>query len=583
MIDKSLFALPGIKKMLLLLTGFAVATGMAVLGQAFALSSAINNLWLGGALANQSTWIALFLLSFIGVQAVTYLQDLILDKWAYKQADALRSQLITTVFSKGPELVQNSGTGNVTTQLLEGVEQVENYLRLILQKIVRILIVPLLLLIPVFILDWVSGIAMVIVFPSIIFYMAILGRVAQEKAAAQHRGFTLLSNHFINSLRGIDTLKLFGVSKQHGKNIYAVSEKYRKATIKTLRIATLSSSVLDLFATLSLAAVAILLGLRLLDGSLALFPALTVLVIAPEYFKPIREFASDFHASLDGRNALASIQQMIADYQPSTLGAEDASLLDQSCFSWHEDARLCVDGLGLSYGKFEALRSVSFEATGFMKVGIVGASGAGKSTLIQLLGGFATANKGSISVNGVSMPTSDLRQPGWQKRLALLPQDPYIFHASLRENISFYCPEATEAEIAQAVAAVGLERLVDELDEGLDTKIGQGARALSGGQAQRVVLARMYLDKGREVLLFDEPTAHLDIETEFELKQSMLPLMENRIVFFATHRLHWMHEMDLILVMDGGMIVESGTLEELRAADGHFSSLVQQVGGGDAL
>ena len=164
--------------------------------------------------------------------------------------------------------------------------------------------------------------------------------------------------------------------------------------------------------------------------------------------------------------------------------------------------------------------------------------------------------------------------------MAYIPQDPYLFHATLRENLVFYCPDATDDEVARAVEVMGLEGLVDELPRGLDTRIGEGARPLSGGQAQRIALARAFLDRSRRILLFDEPTAHLDIETEMELKERMLPLMEGRLVFFATHRLHWVDDMDLVVVMEGGRVAELGAPEELRAGGGAFARLAAQLEGG---
>lgn len=578
-IDRSLFGLPGIRRILLLLAGLAVLAGSATFGLAWSLSSALTHLWQGAALSDQCVWIGLFLLCFVGVQGIAWLQDLLLDNYAHERADELRHKLVTAVFTRGPELVQASGTGTTTTLLLEGVAQVEAYLRLILPKICRLLIIPLLLVVPIFLLDWVSGVVVVIVFPFIVFYMVLLGRVAGEKAARQHRKYQVLSNHFIDSLRGIDTLKLFGASRRHGKNIYAVSEQFRRATLKTLRIATLSGGVLDLFVTLSVAAVAILLGLRLLDGSLTLFPALTILILAPEYFKPLREFAADFHASLDGRNALASIQTMLRGARPDAADVSPPSLP-----LWNNRARLAASGLGFTYDAeheaFEALSAVSFEVSGFTKVGIIGASGAGKSSLIQLLAGFSVPDAGTIHVNDTPAPS--LKRADWHSQIAFLPQNPSLFHATLRENLAFYHPQASDEEIAEAVAVVGLQDLIAELPEGLDTQIGEGARALSGGQAQRVALARVCLDTRIRVLLFDEPTAHLDIETELELKARMLSLMQDRLVFFATHRLHWMQSMDLIWVLDGGKIVESGTLEELRARGGYCSSLIRQLEGVEA-
>ena len=411
---------------------------------------------------------------------------------------------------------------------------------------------------PIIILGVVEGLIMFVTFPFIILYMVIMGHTAKEKASRQHRTFEIMSNHFIDTLRGIDTLKLFGVSKRYGKSIYEVSERFREATMRTLKVANLSSLVLDTFATLSVAAVAFMLGFRLIDGSVTLFPALALLVIAPEYFRPIREFAADYHASLDGKNALASIQALV--------DAPDEPPAELPLPAWHADARLGLEGVGFSYPGFKALEGVTLAAEGFQKVGIVGASGSGKSTLVSLLGGFASPDEGGIDVDGVR--AQSLRQTTWQSQVAYIPQDPYLFHATLRENLVFYRPDATDDEVARAVEVVGLEGLVDELPRGLDTRIGEGARPLSGGQAQRIALARAFLDRSRRILLFDEPTAHLDIETEMELKERMLPLMAGRLVILATHRLHWLDAMDQVIVLEDGRAEapESGALARFVAS-----------------
>lgn len=570
MIDKKLLQLPGIKKILMLLAGSAVLQAIFIIGQAYGLAMAITHLWNGEGLNNQINWLVLFFASFALRHLMTYLREHFLEEYAYQQAKDLRSQLLRKIFRLGPEVVQKQGTGSVVTTALDGINQVEEYLHLILPKMLNMMIIPWILLVAIFLLDWESGVVLLIVFPLIIIFMIILGYAAQSKADKQYKVFQILSNHFIDSLRGIDTLKFFGISKQYSKSIYTTSERFRKATMSTLKVAILSTFALDFFTTLSVAVVAVLLGLRLINEGIFLFPALTVLILAPEYFLPIRDFSSDYHATLDGKNAMDDVNQILelSESQTATIGLP----------TWSNDSRLTVD---MRYNYAEKLGAeVDFTVQGYKKIGIIGMSGSGKSTLINLLSGFLRPDESQISLNEQSIPAFD--QPQWQEQLIYIPQNPYIFQRSVRENIAFYHPQASDEEILKAVEVTGLTELLQELPEGLDTILGEGARTLSGGQAQRIALARAFLDQERKILLFDEPTAHLDIETEVELKERMLPLMENHLVFFATHRLHWLAEMDYLLVMDHGKLVEQGTLEELKQKNGAFTTLSQALRGDEA-
>ena len=614
MIDKALFTLPGFRRALAVMAVAAACTGACVIGQALSLATALTNLWNGSPLPEQVVWLAVFACCFLLRQVVANAQGRWLDAYAAARADELRDAVLRRLFAEGRALVQRTGSGNLTTLVMEGVDQVEAYLRIILPKMAAIVIIPVMLLAVVFPLDWVSGLIALIVFPAIILQMVLIGSTAQQVAAARHEEFQGLSNHFADSLRGIDTLKLFGRSKAHGRAVYESSERFREATMRTLRVATLSSAVLDLFSTVSLAAVAVMLGFRLVDGSVALFPALAVLVALPEYFRPIKEFASDYHASLDGKNALVSLLSLAgegeavraaeaegageapeaarAEAPASESGASDAAGASETAKAgehagdsqptapqpaqparipaWGEDAELSLSRVSFAYEeraadgrivRHEALRDATFTVRGFRNVGVVGPSGGGKSTLVSLLAGFAAPTSGTIAVNGETAQSLEL--PEWRRQVAYIPQSPYLFHATLRENLTFYRPDAADAEVAEAVRVVGLERLVSELPEGLDTLVGEGARALSGGQAQRIALARAVLDPARVVWLLDEPTAHLDIETEMELKERMLPLMEGRLVILATHRLHWLDAMDQVVVLEDGSAEapESGALE----------------------
>ncbi|MDN6639493.1 MAG: thiol reductant ABC exporter subunit CydD [Tetragenococcus sp.] len=568
MIDKAVMGLPNSKKVMGMLAGLAVLQALFIISQTYMLAAVITRLWGGGSISNQLVEIAGFFVLFSARHGVTFLRDKLLDHYAAEQAAYLRKQLLEKVFRVGPKIVQKQGSGNMTTMALDGIEQVENYIHLIFSKMMNMMIVPWPILTVVFYLDTQSGVILLLIFPLIIIFMIILGYAAQAKADKQYKSFQLLSNHFVDSLRGIDTLKMFGLSKKYGKSIYNTSEEFRQSTMSTLKIGILSTFALDFFTTLAVAIVAVLLGLRLINEAIPLFPALSVLILAPEYFLPVREFANDYHATLDGKNALVAIERVLDEPEMSKESLDLAK--------WDENARLNLENVSVSYDDKPVL-SIDFSVKGLKKIGIIGMSGSGKSTLINTLSGFLQPDQGKIELNG--QEAENLAIEEWQKQLIYIPQDPYVFQLSLKENLAFYTPEATEAEILEAVKVAGLSEFVAELPEGLDTQLGSGARPLSGGQAQRIALARAFLDKKRNVLLFDEPTAHLDIETEVELKERMLPLMEDRLVFFATHRLHWMRQMDEIIVVDQGKIVEKGTLSELSAKKGYFYRLSQQMRG----
>ncbi|MDT2831824.1 thiol reductant ABC exporter subunit CydD [Vagococcus carniphilus] len=573
MIDKNLFRIDKARPVLIGLAGLGVLQALLIIGQAYFLSKAISALWNGSNVASQITEMGIFFICFLLRQVLNFLRDRYLDSYAYEQSKVVRQELLDKVFRLGPNFVQKEGTGNMVTMAIEGIAQVENYLTLILPKITNMMVIPWVILIFVFTQDIRSGVILLLVFPIIILFMIILGYAARAKADRQYEGYQLLSNHFLDSLRGLETLNFLGLSKKYEKNVYGISEDYRKATMSTLKIAILSTFALDFFTTLSVAIVAVFLGFKLMNGEMMLFPALTTLILAPDFFLPLRDFSSDYHATLDGGNTLKSIFNILDK-------KEFEEQEDLSLGAWSEADSLDLTGLTLKYDEEatkKTLEDINFSWKGYGKIGVVGLSGSGKSTLIKLLGGFLEAEEPSIRVN--SQLTNHLRLKSWQDQLLYVPQDPYIFHASLKDNIRFYQPQASERDILIAVEQAGLLEVVKDLPEGLETVIGEGAHALSGGQLQRVAIARAFLDNNRQILLFDEPTAHLDVETEAELKSTMLPLFENHLVFFATHRLHWMKEMDYILVMKDGQIVEQGTYTELRQKKGAYHEFVEQLKG----
>lgn len=571
MFDKQLMRLSNFKKIMGMLAGLDVLQAFLIIGQAIFLSLTITHLWQGLSLASQLTCILGFAGCFLARQGLMLAVGSLLDDYAAKQAKTLRTQFLAQAFKLGPTLVQKNGTGNMVTLALDGIFQAEDYIKLILSKMSAMTIVPVIILLACFWLDFDSAITLLLVFPLIILFMIVLGYAAKAKADRQFTSYQILSNHFIDSLRGLDTLEYFGLSESYAKNIFKTSERFRKATMSTLKVAMLSTFALDFFTTLSIAIVAVFLGLRLINGKIELFPALTILILAPEYFLPIRNFANDYHATLNGKNAFQAIFKIIKQPQPETLELELPM--------WQQDSQLTLANINYTYPDKQqtALQELNLTFNGFEKIGIIGLSGAGKSTLINLLSGFLQPTQGNFKYNQTDLTTLNLAS--WRRQISYIPQNPYIFDDTLKNNIRFYTPNVTDEQIMEAIQVVGLDQLVAQLPDGLETLIGNGQRPLSGGQAQRIAFARAFLDQKRHVLIFDEPTAHLDIETEIELKDKMLPLMQNKLVFFATHRLHWMHQMDKILVVKDGQIVEFGTYEQLQANNGYFCQLIQQAKG----
>lgn len=582
---KDLLGYKGVKSVFLVVGLCTLAQSMAIILQAKWLAEVLSALFAGSSLQEQYLNMVLFLLAFLARHGISLLQQGIAQRFAEETGTDLRRQLMDKLFHKGPRFVRSEGTGNVVTLVLEGIAKFRKYAELTIPRMMGMAFTPALVWLYVFSIDRISAVILLVTLPILIGFLILVGLAARKQTERQLHTYRMLSNHFVDSLRGLATLKFLGQSKKHSESIGQVSESYRKATMRTLRVAFLSSFALDFFTMLSVAVVAVNLGLRLISGGLELLPALTILILAPEYFLPVRMVGADFHATLDGKQAGEAIQSMLKDeINPAVReGDKGAAGVDKTRggqqaepvtgLRWKDDSVLELTDIGLKYedGGPASLEGVSFRLKGRGRIGIVGESGAGKSTLIDILGGFLEPTSGEMRLDGAVMDRASWGE--WRKNCTYIPQHPYLFGCSLADNVRFYAPDAARAEVEEAVAAAGLSQVADALPNGLDEMIGGGGRTLSGGQAQRVAMARAFLSK-RPVLLLDEPTAHLDIETEYELKETLLSLFQDKWVFLATHRLHWMTDMDYILVMEQGRLAEAGTHEELMSRKGVYHGLI---------
>ncbi|MEK3900026.1 thiol reductant ABC exporter subunit CydD [Paenibacillus sp. FSL R7-0179] len=581
--DKNLLGYKGVKPVFLLVGFLTLVQSFSILLLAKSLAEAVSALFAGEPLKEQGARALLFLLAFLVRHACAMLMSRAAYRFAEATGSSMRRQMMDKLFQLGPRLAGDQGTGNMVTLVLEGVTKFRAYLELIIPRMVGMAVTPALLLVYVFTLDTSSGVILTLTMPIIIVFMILIGMTARKQMDRQLKSYRTLSNHFVDSLRGLETLKFLGRSRSHSESIAKVSDRYRSATMRTLRVAFLSSFALDFFTMLSVASVAVSLGLRLVNEQMTLVTGLTILILAPEYFLPVRLVGADFHATLDGKEAGEAMKSIIdrETVQAKLLepgGQKEMAGLGGAWsgdfFTWNNNSHLKLDGVGVTYEAdgVPSLEAVHLEFSGYRKIGIIGESGAGKSTLVDILGGFLHPTSGTLTINGSLV--SALTDEGWRKQTAYIPQRPYIFSGTLADNVRFYYPEASQEAVAAALESAGLSKLVSSLPEGMNEMIGGGGRSLSGGQEQRVALARALLSS-RPIMLLDEPTAHLDIETEYELKETMLPLFEGKLVFLATHRLHWMIDMDLIVVMQQGRVAEIGTHDELTARRGAYYELIQ--------
>lgn len=571
---RNLFQYPGMKANLMLQTLLALAMGMAVILQAKWLAEAISALFAGKSLHSQLPTLASFLLAFLGRHLLSFLQQRISYAYAERTGAALRKQLMEKLFDLGPQFARTEGTGSTVTLVLEGISQFRTYLELFLPRMAGSSVIPALVLLYTFYLDRLSAVILIVTMPILIIFMILLGLAARKQMDRQWASYRVLSNHFVDALRGLETLRFLGLSRKHGDTIGRVSEAYRSATMRTLRVAFLSTFALDFITMLSIASVAVSLGLRLVNGEMVLITALTVLILAPEYFLPVRMVGADYHATLKGKDAGDAILAILGRNKAAQGTEPAASEASPASPGWTPGGplKLELDEVELCHeGGAAVLSGITWNAEKPLKLGLIGESGAGKSTLIDILAGFLRPTGGRVRVNGEPM---DLTREEWRRLVSYIPQSPYLFSATLADNIRFYKPDASMEQVEAAAQAAGLAELVEQLPAGLHEPVGNGGRSLSGGQEQRVALARAFLSD-RPVILLDEPTAHLDIETEYELKETMRALFRNKLVVMATHRLHWMTEMDRILVLEKGRPAEAGTHEELLLKQGAYCRFIQ--------
>jgi ATP-binding cassette, subfamily C, bacterial CydD len=446
-----------------------------------------------------------------------------------------------------PAALDGTEAGEIAAAAVHGVDPLEAYFARCLPQVVLACVVPVVVLVWVAAIDLGAAAVMVLTLPLVPVFMWLVGRYTERRSEERWHALRMLSVHFLDVVRGLPTLRAFNRARAQAGELAIAGERYRRATMGTLRIAFLSGTVLELAATLGVAIVAVTVGVRLAVGGLGLEAGLTVLILAPELYLPLRRLGAEYHASADGvavaRRILALLDAPAEAVAGGTIAPSSPAVapvrLERVSFGYPARPGLVLDEAELELAPGET-------------VALVGASGAGKSTVAALLLGLCRPAAGPVTVGGVDLASCDPEL--WRWYVAWVPQHPVLFRASVADNIRLGAPGAGDAAVRAAAAQAGAARFVAALPVGFDTLIGDGGRALSAGERRRIAIARAIL-RDAPLVILDEPTADLDDASAQLIAEAVQRLAPGRTVLLIAHRLELVRRADRVVRLDRGRLV----------------------------
>jgi thiol reductant ABC exporter CydD subunit len=519
-----------------------------VLVQATLLASIVAKAFEGASLREVAPSLGLLALTFTGRAVLAWGFEIAGRRAASSVLSQLRLALVERRLRDQPASLDGTESGEIAASAVQGVDALEAYLGRYLPQVVLAVLVPIAVLSWVGMIDPASAGLMLLTLPLVPVFMWLIGRYTEDRTREHWRALRLLSTHFLDVVRGLPTLRAFNRGRAQTAAISEVSERYRRTTMATLRVGFLSGAVLELAATLGVALVAVTVGVRLVDGGLGLQTGLTVLVLAPELYVPLRQLASQFHASADG---LAVAERILALLEAPAAAPRGGRLIAPT----PAEAPVRFENVSFAYPSRPSLvlNELDLELLPGETVALVGPSGAGKTTVAKLLLRFAEPTAGRLTAGGIDL--ADCRTNIWRSVIAWVPQQPTIFRGTVAENIRLGDDRASERRIRDAAVLAGADRFVEALPSGYETIVGDGGRPLSAGERRRIALARAFV-RDAQLVILDEPTADLDRTSAEVVAEAVERLRIGRTVLLIAHRRGLVRQADRVVALgEGGTAV----------------------------